>query len=88
MEWVKSQWDGFIKDIRSMNKRQLMGQGVNLGALGSCLALFHAQAQQRRDSTVAHDCRAGSHFSTDNLEVVDPHYWQRLPSKQLQASAC
>lgn len=31
MEWVKSQWDSFTKDLKSMNKRQLIGQGVNLG---------------------------------------------------------
>jgi hypothetical protein len=31
MDWVKSQWDGFIGEFKGMNARQLIGQGVNLG---------------------------------------------------------
>lgn len=31
MDFVKSQWDGFVGEFKSMNARQLIGQGVNLG---------------------------------------------------------
>jgi predicted alpha/beta-fold hydrolase len=36
MDWVKSQWADFTGELKQMRPRQLMMQGVNLGARCSC----------------------------------------------------
>jgi hypothetical protein len=32
MEWLREGWDGMVGELRSMNTRQLLSQGINLGA--------------------------------------------------------